>query len=157
MRMIGPGVDLQLAQLLGPEPIVRQHPLDGPPDDLFRPPREQMAEGLLLEALGIAAVSAVELALELVAGHRDAPGVEDDHVVARVEARLVGRLVLALEDVRDARGEAAERLVRRVDDVPASLDLALSDRIGLRVHRSSFLVFSVPYPGGPPKSDTPET
>src|SRR6478752_7111793 len=144
MRMIGPGVDLQLAQLLGPEPVVRQHPLDGSPDDLFRPPREQMAECLLLEALGIAAVSAVELALELVAGHRDAPGVEDDHVVARVEARLVGRLVLALEDVRDARGEAAERLVRRVDDVPASLDLALSDRIGLRVHRSSFSPFVRP-------------
>ena len=73
MRMIGPGIDLQLAQLLGPEPVVRQHPLDGPPDDLFRPPREQMAERLLLEALGVAAVAAVELALELVAGDGDAP------------------------------------------------------------------------------------
>src|SRR4029079_10690490 len=141
MRMIGPGIDLQLAQLLGPETIVRKHPLDGPPDDLFGPACEQVAEGLLLEALGVAAVAAVELALELVAGHGDPAGVQDDHVVARVQARLIGRLVLALEDVRDARGEAAERLVRRVDDVPASLDLALSDRIGLRVHRSSFTPF----------------
>jgi hypothetical protein len=42
-----------------------------------------------------------------------------------VEVRRVGRLVLALEDARDPRREAAERLVGRVDDVPASLDLAL--------------------------------
>src|SRR6188472_4420567 len=144
MRMIGPGIDLQLAQLLGPEAIVRKHPLDGPPDDLFGPACEQVTERLLLEALGVAAVAAVQLALELVAGHGDPAGVQDDHVVARVEAGLVCRLVLALEDVRDARGEAAERLVRRVDDVPASLDLALSDRIGLRVHRSSFSPFVHP-------------
>src|SRR4249919_429942 len=144
MRMIRPGIDLQLAQLLGPEAIVRKHPLDGPPDDLFGPACEQVAEGLLLEALGIAAVAAVQLALELVAGHRDACGVEHDDVVARVEAGLVGRLVLALEDVRDTRGEAAERLVRRVHDVPASLDLALPDRMGLRVHRSSCSPFGSP-------------
>src|SRR5204863_4878170 len=81
--------------------------------------------------------AAVELALELVARHRDARGVEDDHVVAGVEVRLIGRLVLAFEDARDPRGEAAQRLVLRVDDVPPPLDVALSDRNGLRVHRSS--------------------
>src|SRR6476646_9694830 len=144
MRMICPGIDLQLAQLLGSEPVVRQHPLDGSPDDLFGPPREEVAEGLLLEALGIAAVAAVQLALELVAGHGDTSGVEHDDVVARVEAGLVGRLVLALEDARDTRGQAPERLVRRVHDVPASLDLALPDRIGLRVHRSSCSPFGSP-------------
>ena len=37
--------------------------------------------------------------------------------------------------MRDA--SAAERLVRRVDDVPAPLDLAFADRVGLRAHRSS--------------------
>ena len=75
-------------------------------------------------------------------------------MVARVEGGLVGRLVLALEDVRDPRREAAERLVRRVDDVPASLDLALSDRIGLRVHRSSCSPFGSP--GRSPEGDAPE-
>ena len=52
MRMIGPGVDLQLAQLLGPEPIVREHPLDRPPDDLLGPARQQVPECLLLKPLG---------------------------------------------------------------------------------------------------------
>src|SRR4051794_26404551 len=141
MRMIRPGIDLQLAQLLGPETSVRKHPLDGPADDLLGSTSQQVPEGLLLEALGIAAVAAVQLGLELATRHRDTRGIEDDDVVARVEIRLVGRLVLALEDARDARGEAAERLVRRVNDVPAAHDLALSDRVGLRVHRSSFSPF----------------
>src|SRR3954447_11253730 len=141
MRMIRPGIDLQLAQLLGPETSVRKHPLDGPADDLLGSARQQVPEGLLLEALGIAAVAAVQLGLELATRHRDARGIEDDDVVAGVEIRLVGRLVLALEDARDARGEAAERLVRRVNDVPAAHDIALSDRVGLRVHRSSFSPF----------------
>src|SRR4029078_9852649 len=97
MRVVGPGVDLQLAQLLGPEPIVRQHPLDGSPDDLLGAAREQLAEGVLLEAAGIAAVAAVELAFELVARDRDAAGVEHDHVIARVETWYVARVVRVLQ------------------------------------------------------------
>ena len=49
----------------------------------------------------------------------------------------VRRLVLALEDVRDPRRQAAERLVGGIDDVPASFDLALACRVGLRAHRFS--------------------
>src|SRR4249920_3430443 len=45
MGVIGSGVDLQLAELLGAEGGVRQHALDGPPDDLLRAPGQQMAEG----------------------------------------------------------------------------------------------------------------
>src|SRR5215213_994650 len=129
MRVVISGVDLQLAELLGAEAVVRQHPLDGPADDFLGSTLQQVTKRLLLEALGVAAMAAVELALELVARHRDVRRVEHDHVVAAVETRLVGRLVLALEDARDARGKAAERLVRRIDDVPAPVDLALTDRI----------------------------
>src|SRR5689334_21718121 len=105
MRMIRAGVDLELAQLLGAEPIVREHALHGPADDLLRPALEQVTEGLLLEVLRIAAVPGVDLALELVAGDRDPASIEDDHVVAGVEVGLEGRLVLALEDARDPRGK----------------------------------------------------
>src|SRR5690349_23719754 len=104
MRMIRTGVDLELSQLLRAEPVVRQHPLHGAADDLLRPPLQQVTERLLLEALRVAAVAGVDLALELVAGDRDAARVEDDDVVAGVEVGLEGGLVLALEDARDPRG-----------------------------------------------------
>src|SRR5436190_15825085 len=144
MRMVFSGVDLQLPELLSTETVMRQHPLDGPADDLLGPAFQQVTERLLLEALGIAAVAAVELGVKLVARDSDMRRVQHDHVVAGIEARLVGRLVLAFEDACDARRKAAERLVRRIDDVPASLDLALTDRIGLRVHRSSCSPFRTP-------------
>ena len=137
MRVVGAGVDLQLAKLLGAELRPRQHPLHGAADDLFGSPLEEVTEGLLLVALGMAAVADVELRLALVAGDGDPRRVEDDDVVARVEVRRVGRLVLALEDAGDPRRQAAERLVRGIDDEPASLDLALTNRVGLS--RSSVL------------------
>src|SRR4051812_14981577 len=103
MRMVGAGVDLQLAKLLNAQAIARQHALDGAADDLFGPPLEEVPESLLLVALGMAAMADVQLRLALVARHRDPPGIEDDHVVTRVEVRRPGRLVLALEHARDAR------------------------------------------------------
>src|SRR4029078_502247 len=100
MRMIRPGIDLQLAELLGPETIVWKHPLDGPANALRGSARQQVTERLLLEALGIAAVAAVQLALELVAGDRDARGVQHDHVVTPVEVPLVGRVCAGLQGAR---------------------------------------------------------
>src|SRR5262245_29948641 len=150
MRMIRTGVDLELAQLLGAEPGVRQHALDGAADDLLRPALEQVTERLLLEALRVATVARVDLAFELVARDGDATGIQDDDVIAGIEVGLEGGLVLALEDARDARGKPTQRLIRRVNDVPASLDLALAGRIGLRVHRSSSSPFGSP--GGRPRA-----
>src|ERR1035437_8475454 len=154
MRMIRAGGDLQLAELLGAEAVVRQHALDRPANDLLRTALEEVAEGLLLVALGMAAVADVELRLELVAADRNTGGIEDDHVVPGVEVRSVGRLVLADEDMGDPRCEAAERFVRRIDDVPASVDLALTRRVGLRGHdapsspprRSSYVRRTPPHP-----------
>src|ERR1019366_2932911 len=134
MRMIRAGVDLQLAELLGAEAVVRQHAFDRPADDFLRAALEEVAEGLLLVALGVAAMADVELRLELVAADRDPGSIEDDHVVPRIEVRSIGRLVLAYEDMGDPRCEAAERFIRRIDDVPASVDLALTRRVGLRGH-----------------------
>src|SRR3990172_9551087 len=137
MGVIVAGVDLQLAELLGPEARPRQHAFDRPPDDLLRSALEELAERLLLEALRVAAVPDVELALDLVTTDGDLRSIQDDHVVARVEVLRVGGLVLPGEDAGDLCREAAECLARRVNDEPASLDLALPDRVGLGVHRSS--------------------
>src|SRR5512140_2262224 len=140
MGVVRPRVDLQLAELLGPETRVRQHALHGPSNGLLRPSLHQVPQALALEALREAAVAHVGLRLALVGADADLRRVQHDHVIARVEVRRPGRLVLALEDASDARGEAAERLVRRVHDEPASLDLALAHRVGLRVHWSSIVL-----------------
>src|SRR5450432_4462729 len=125
MRMIRAGIHLQLSQLLGAEAVVREHALDRPANDLLRATLEEVTEGLLLVALGMTAVADVELGFELVAADRDLGRIEDDHVVARVEVGGVGWLVLADEDVGDPRRKAAEGLIRRVNDEPAPVDLAL--------------------------------
>ena len=67
MRVVGAGVDLQLAELLHAERGPRQHALDGAADDLLRPALEELTEGLLLVAPRVAAVADVELRLALVA------------------------------------------------------------------------------------------
>src|SRR5436309_3558236 len=136
MRMVGTGVDLELPELLDPETGSRQHPLHGAADDFLGPTLQEMTEGLLLQALRMAAMPDVQLRFLLVACHGDPGRVQDDHVVAGVEVRRPGRLVLALEHARNARRETSERLVRRIHDVPAPLDLALADRVGLRAHAS---------------------
>src|SRR5256885_14660654 len=135
--MVRAGVDLELPQLLGAETGMRKHALDRAADDLLRTALEQPAERLLLEALRVAAVAHVCLGLELGRAHGDLSGVEHDHVIAAVEVRRPGRLVLALEDAGDARGESTERLARRIDDEPVAVDLTLSRRVRLVVHQSS--------------------
>src|SRR5687768_17190447 len=137
MGMVGTGVDLQLAQLLGAEARMGQHALDRAPHDLLRAPLEQLAEGLCLEALGVTAVAHVRLGGELRRAHRDLLRVQHDHVIAAVEVRGPGGLVLALEDASHARREAAERLARRIHDEPAALDLTQSRGVRLVVHQSS--------------------
>src|SRR4051812_42377133 len=139
MGMVGAGIDLELPELLGAEARVGQHALDRPANGLLGPPLQQVAEALLLEALGKAAVAGVGLRVVLVGGDGDLRGVQDDHVVTGVEVRRPHRLVLAPEDAGDARGEATEGLVRRIDDKPFPLDLAFAHRIGLRVHWSSIV------------------
>jgi hypothetical protein len=45
MRVVGAGVDLQLAELLDAEPVPRKHALDGTPDDLLGTAIEEVTEG----------------------------------------------------------------------------------------------------------------
>src|SRR5258705_12818514 len=118
MGMVCAGVDLQLAQLLDAQLGPGQHPLDRAANDLFGSPLEEVTEGLLLVALGMAAVADVELRLALVAGHFDLCGIEDDDVGAGIEVRRIRRLGLALENARDPRRGPAQRLPRRGDAEP---------------------------------------
>ena len=133
VRMVGPGVDLQLAQLLAGEPVARKHPLDRQPDDLLGPALEHLLERALAQAARVAGVAVVLLLLALVAGDRDPLGVDDDHEVADVAVRRVLRLALAAQRVRDLGREPAERLAAGVDDHPVALAVRGCGHVGLHL------------------------
>src|SRR6266542_1413189 len=94
LRLVGvlaPRVDLQMTELGCSELVVAEHPAYGTPDNLLRPPVEEMPERLGTEAARVAAVACIRLRLALVAGDGDTGGVDDDDVIARVEIGLPGR------------------------------------------------------------------
>src|SRR5436189_2307699 len=100
VRMLRPGVDLELGDLLPREAVPRQHALDCLAQDLLRPPLELLAERSAPEPARIAGVPVVALLIELVARHPDLLRVHHDDEVARVDMRGVGGLALAPERVR---------------------------------------------------------
>src|SRR6266542_369118 len=62
MRMIGPGVDAQVSQLLAGERPARQHPLDRILDDaLGKLPLDDRLRGAFLDAADIAGVVVIDL------------------------------------------------------------------------------------------------
>ena len=73
---------------------------------------------LFAQAAFVAAVLPVDLLFFLAAGELHLRGVDDDDVIAMIEERRPGRLVLALQQTRGAARDAAQHLSVRVDDVP---------------------------------------
>ena len=69
-----------------------------------------------------AGVVVVDLVGELAAGDADLLALHHDDVIAHVHVRAVVSLVLALEAMRDLRGQAPERLAAGVDDEPVAAD-----------------------------------
>ena len=67
-------------------------------------------------------MAAIHLLIFLAAGQLDLGGIDDDDVVAGVEERGIGGLVLALKQPGGLRGHAAEGLALGVDDVPPAVD-----------------------------------
>ena len=94
------------------------------------------------EAARVTRVPVGALLLALRTGQRDLAGVDDDDEVAGVDVRRERRLVLAPQERGDVAGEPAEDDVRRVDDVPAPLDLGGLGGVG--AHSRSLR----PRPGG---------
>src|ERR671934_1261890 len=67
VRVVGTGVDLELAQLRATETVARQHPSNRLADDLRRPPLELFAQRSLLEPARVAGMAVVDLVVELLA------------------------------------------------------------------------------------------
>ena len=77
-----------------------------------------MPRALFAQTAEIAAVTPVHLLFFLAAGQLDLGRIDDDDVVAGVDERGIGRLVLALKQPGGPGGDAAEDLALGIDDVP---------------------------------------
>ena len=97
---------------------------------------EALAQGLALDAAGMAGVPVEDFALGLAAGQAHLLGVDDDDVVAAIDVRGEGRLVLAAQTHGDDRGEAAQDQPVGVDQHPLLLHVGSLEIEGF--HESFF-------------------
>src|SRR5437899_1659915 len=117
--MFGACIDAEILHLAAAKRAARYHALDGLLDDaLGEAALEQLARGALLDAAGVASVPVVDLVGVLLASEHHLVGVDDDDVVAIVDMRSEGGLVLAAQMVGDDSGEAADDETFGVDKHP---------------------------------------
>src|SRR5919107_5170400 len=87
VRVLRAGVHLQLLDHLPAQPVLREHAPDRLLDGLAGVLLQQVADGDLGEAAGVAGVAVDLLGLPLVAGQGDLRGVDDDDEVTTVDVR----------------------------------------------------------------------
>src|SRR6478735_3774373 len=124
VRVVRPGVDLQLLQNLTAELVLGQHAPHGLLDGLAGVLLEDLADRGGREAARVTGVAVGELGRLLGAGQGDLLRVDDDDEVTSVHVRGEDRLVLAAQKVGGLDGEPAQDDVGGVDDVPLALDVS---------------------------------
>src|SRR5690606_19447318 len=87
VRVVRPGVDLQLLGHGPAELVLRQHALDRLLEQPLGVLLQHLTEGLLPQTAGVAAVPVLERLFALVPGEGDLLGVDDDDEVAGVDVR----------------------------------------------------------------------
>src|SRR5215472_9429903 len=123
MRVLWTGVDLQLAQHLPAQGVLRQHAAHGLGDRPLRVGCHEVTVGDRPQATRIARMPVSALVSELVAAQRNLGGVDDDDEVPRVHVRCEYRLVLAAQQGGGVARQPAKDDVRRIDDMPLSFDI----------------------------------
>ena len=119
VRMLGAGIDAQIAELHAAERSARNHALDRLFDHaLGEPALEDRLGGAFLDAADEAGVIVIDLVVTLAPGQHHMRGVDDDDVVAAIDMGRVGRKMLAAQPHRDEGGEPADHQTFGVDQHP---------------------------------------
>ena len=138
--VLGAFVDVELLDHDTAEATLGDHAPNGTLEHLDRVFLEHDAGGTGAEATVVTGdVVIVLLGLRVVAGELDLLRVDDDDVVAAIDVRSVGGLVLAHEDDRDFRSEAAKGDIGGIDEVPVADNGFLLSQRGLTLHGCFFL------------------
>src|SRR5688572_10460097 len=119
--VLGARVDLQLPVHRITHLGLRQHAANRFLHETNRPALPDVNRALLAQAALEAAVTPIHLVRFLLSRQLHRLRVHDDDVVARVNERGVGGLVLALKQPGRQGGHTAEDLVLRIDDMPPAV------------------------------------
>src|ERR1700744_3945431 len=111
---------MQLTVHAASERALRQHALDRNLDRALRMLLEQFVERGALQIADVARVLVIPLVGELRARDAHRAGVDHDDVIAEILVRSVRGLVLALQAMGDLRGQPAQGLAPRIDDIPVA-------------------------------------
>src|SRR5512144_3186627 len=107
--MLGTRIDAQIAELYAAERPTRQHAFDRLLNhSLGETAVHDLLGGAVLDTADEAGVMVVDLLLFLAAREHGLRRVDDDNIVAIINMRGVGRLVLAAQPHRNDRGEASD-------------------------------------------------
>src|SRR5438094_1182184 len=117
--MIRTGVHFQLAVHRFTELRLGEHPAHGFLDEAFGPLPPHDAGALLPQPALVAGVLTIDLLLLLAPGQLHARRVDDHHVIAQIEERRIGGLVLALEQPRSPGRDAPEDLPLSIEQMRA--------------------------------------
>jgi len=133
------GVYMQFFQHGSTQGIAREHTFDGMSDHPLRHLGEQLLQADGLEIPDVTRVTMVHLVSELVAGYPHLFGIDNDDVVTRIHMGGIPRLVFAAQAPRELRGESAQGLALRIDQVPLAANLRRLDALSPHVRCSGTL------------------
>src|SRR5690606_27508387 len=110
--------DLELAENLATQAVVRDHAADGALDEELGTAGTNLGHAFALLATDVAGVAGVDLLIFLRPGDADFGGIHDDDVVPTIDVRGEERLPFAAKQVGSSDGDITEDLAIGVDDVP---------------------------------------
>jgi hypothetical protein len=106
--MFGAAINFELVEQAPPQPILRQHPVNGHLNHPLGPRLQEFAGGSAADTAWKARVPMINLVGQLLAGQHYLRRIDNDYEVTRV---LIGREVRAMlptQNARGARGDAAQ-------------------------------------------------
>src|SRR5713101_2086070 len=151
LTVVGSGVDTKSLQHVGAQGVVLQHSTNRVRDWKRRVELLRLAERPRPKSARVPRIPGVLLAQELGAADLDLGSVDHDHVVAGVQVRREGGLVLATQDLGHAARQAAQNLIRGIDHKPIALQIRGFRRPRFLLTQFRLLSKSLPSRSGPPR------
>lgn len=131
------GVDFQLAVHLLTELRLRKHARNGELNHARRARFPHAARSGFNQAARIPGVAAIKLLTFFRPGQPNLRGVDDDHMIARVNRRRIDRFVLAHQEHSGATRHPAKDGVIRVNHMPGANNFVSGRKLGARRQTSS--------------------